>query len=159
MQRLNLPTYSFTIKSEGKRQLIFDAIRKKYVVLTPEEWVRQNFARYLVDEKSCPPALIAIEKQFTYNRMSKRADILVYGRDARPLMMVECKSPAVKIGQRVFDQVALYNLSFALNYLVVTNGLKHYCCRLENGGGGGFSYLAEIPDYSVMQAGSALSKD
>lgn len=158
MQRLNLPTYSFTIKSEGNRRFIFDPVRKKYVALTPEEWVRQNFARYLVDEKACPLTLIAIEKQFVYNRMSKRADILVYGKDANPLLMVECKAPSVKITQAVFDQVALYNLRFALNYLVVTNGLKHYCCRL-NAGDGNFTFLEEIPEYPDMQSGSLSSTD
>ncbi len=149
MERLNLPTYSFTIKSEAGRQYIFDKIRKKYVVLTPEEWVRQNFTSYLVSEKSYPPSLISIEKQFSYNKLSKRADILIYDRTAHPVMIVECKAPEVGINQQVFDQVALYNLRFAVSYLVLTNGKDHYCCFLDTPKGS-YSFLKDIPDYSLI---------
>jgi len=149
MERLNLPTYSFTIKSEGNREHIFDKIRKKYVVLTPEEWVRQNFTQYLVSEKSYPPSLIAIEKQFSYNKLSKRADIIIYSRTAHPVMMVECKAPGVSINQQVLNQLALYNLQFAVSYLVLTNGKNHYCCFLDSGNGS-YSFLKDIPDYSLI---------
>ena len=149
MERLNLPTYSFTVKSEGARQYIFDNIRRKYVALTPEEWVRQHFIRFLVSKKSCPPSLIAIEKQFRVNKMSRRADILVYSRKARPVMMVECKAPQVQINQQVLDQLALYNLRFNVSYLVLTNGMVHYCCFLD-AGKGGYRYMEDIPDYSLI---------
>jgi hypothetical protein len=149
MERLNLPTYSFTVKSEGGRQYIFDNIRRKYVVLTPEEWVRQNFTRFLVSERSCPPSLIAIEKQFRVNRLSRRADILVYSRKARPVMIIECKAPQVHITQQVLDQLALYNLRFNVSYLVLTNGMVHYCCFLD-AVEGRYRFVDDIPDYHLI---------
>lgn len=149
MEGLNLPTYSFKLKSEGGRKFIFDEIRRKYVALTPEEWVRQNFIRYLVNEKSFPAALIAVEQQFEYNRMVKRADILVYDRSGKPVMMVECKSPGTKINQKAFNQIALYNLRFNLLFLAVTNGVVHYCCKY-GGRGEGHRFLERIPDYSEL---------
>ena len=146
MQPLNLPTYSFKLKSEGGRNLIFDDIRRRYVALTPEEWVRQNFIRYLISEKSYPPALITLEKQFAYNKMVKRSDILVYNRKGDPVLMIECKATGVKVNQQVFDQIALYNLKFNVPYLIVTNGIHHYCCRYDVSQGG-YRFLEEIPDY------------
>jgi hypothetical protein len=149
MQSLNLPTYSFKLKFEGGRNLIYDEIRRKYVVLTPEEWVRQNFIRYLISEKSYPAALIALEKQFEYNRMEKRSDILVYNRRGIPVLMVECKAPGIKVNQNVFDQIALYNLTFNVPYLIVTNGINHYCCKYLKEPGR-YQFLEEIPDYQVL---------
>lgn len=151
MQGLNLPTYSFKLKSEGGRNLIFDEIRKRYVTLTPEEWVRQNFIRYLINEKDYPAPLISLEKQFSYNRMKKRSDILVYSRKGIPALMVECKAPDVKINQTVFDQIALYNLKYNVPYLVVTNGINHYCCRyVSNPSEGQYIFLREIPEYKTI---------
>ncbi len=147
MQSLNLPTYSFSIKKENKTQFIFDPLRKKYVVLTPEEWVRQNFVQYLIGEKSFPQSLIVIEKHFKYHQLSKRADILAYNRSGDPILMVECKSPDVVINQEVFDQIALYNIKFHVMYLVVTNGLKHYCCRMEIHNNK-YVFLTSIPDFN-----------
>jgi len=146
MQRLNLPTYSFKLKSEDGRKLIFDPLRRKYVALTPEEWVRQNFIQYLVRERSFPGNLIVIEKQFTYNRLTKRADILVYNRSGIPVLIVECKSPQIPINQDTFNQAALYNLRFNVPYLAMTNGLKHYCCRF-NKGDSQYVFLEQIPDF------------
>jgi hypothetical protein len=149
MQRLNLPTYSFKLKSVDGRNLIFDEIRRRYVVLTPEEWVRQNFIRYLIIEKSYPPSLLALEKQFAYNKMVKRSDILVFNRKGIPVLMIECKAPGVNVNQEVFDQIALYNLKFNVPYLVVTNGIHHYCCKYELSQGR-YRFLEEIPDYAVL---------
>jgi len=149
MESLNLPTYSFKLKSEGGRNLIFDEIRRRYVALTPEEWVRQNFVMYLTTEKSYPPALIALEKQFKYNGMLKRSDILVYNRRGEPVLMVECKAPGVKVNQEVFNQIALYNLKFNVPYLAVTSGIKHYCCRYR-GDMKSYEFLKEIPDYPSL---------
>ena len=149
MQSLNLPTYSFSLKTENKTQLIFDPLRKKYVVLTPEEWVRQNFVQYLVRNKSFPASLIVIEKHFKFNQLSKRADILVYNRSGEAILMTECKSPDVKISQEVFDQIALYNIRFQVKYLIVTNGLKHYCCRMEVQNNR-YVFLNNIPDFSEI---------
>ena len=131
METLNLPTYSFTIKSDQDRSYIFDAFRKKYVHLTPEEWVRQNFLQYLVQEQGFPAALIAVEKEFSFNRMKKRTDILVYNRQGDPILLVECKAPSVPVTPEVFDQIGLYNLTYRVPWLVVTNGMKHYGCVLD----------------------------
>jgi len=148
MKALNLPTYSFKLKSEEGRNFIFDELRRKYVILTPEEWVRQHFIRYLVDHRSYPAMLIEVEKQFTHNRLTRRADILVNNRMAEPVMLVECKAPVVKISQQTFTQAALYNLKFRLPYLVLTNGMKHYACRFDQGGN--YSFLEGIPDYDEL---------
>jgi type I site-specific restriction endonuclease len=152
MQRLNLPTYSFKLKSEDGRNLIYDDIRRRYVALTPEEWVRQNFIRYLVSEKLYPSALISLEKAFSFNQMTKRSDIMVYDRKGIPVLMVECKAPSVYVNQDVFDQIALYNLKFNVPFLIVTNGIHHYCCRYEKGQGK-YQFLQEIPAYQELSPG------
>ena len=147
MQKLNLPTYQFKLKSNENKTLIFDNLRKKYVVLTPEEWVRQHFVEFLIQEKKYPVSLIAIEKQLTINNRKKRTDILVFNSDGNPDIIVECKAPSIKITQDTFDQIARYNLKLNANYLVVTNGLQHYFCQLdiENET---YVFLQEIPDYN-----------
>lgn len=149
MQTLNLPTYSFKIKLQEDHRLIFDTFRKKYIVLTPEEWVRQNFARFLVEERNVPPGRLVLEKSLVFNQMKRRCDILIYG-DSEPLMMVECKAPEIKIKESVFDQIAVYNLEFRVKYLIVSNGMEHYCCEVD------FqrrkiSFLDNIPDYSDLK--------
>ncbi len=110
MQKLNLPQYKFNIKSKENKTLIFDEIRKKYIVLTPEEWVRQHFVCYLQHEKNYPISLISVEKQLIINNLKKRFDILVFNRNGQPKIIVECKAPSVKITQDTFDQIARYNL-------------------------------------------------
>ncbi len=147
MQALNLPTYSFKIKSEGQRLIIFDEFRKKNIVLTPEEWVRQNFARFLVEERGVPAGRLVIEKSLTVNTLSKRCDILLYDK-TQALLIVECKSPKVKIDQSVFDQIIVYNMQFQVNFMIVTNGLDHYCCKIDENGE--FNFLNDIPDYNSM---------
>jgi hypothetical protein len=146
MQILNLPTYRFKLKQQGNRTQIFDAIRKKYVVLTPEEWVRQNFLQYLIQEKKFPASLIAVEAGLKYNQLQKRMDVLVYDKQSNPYLMVECKAPEVKITQDVFDQIARYNMVFKVKYLVVTNGLNHFCCEMDYTTNT-YLYLEKIPDY------------
>ena len=147
MQTLNLPTYSFKIKSENERLLIFDDFRKKTVVLTPEEWVRQNFARFLVEERGVPSGRVVIEKSLSINKLSKRCDILLYG-DSQPLLIVECKSHTIKIDQSVFDQIMVYNMQFHVRYLIVTNGLDHFCFKLDENGK--MNFLNDIPNYDAM---------
>lgn len=144
MQALNLPSYQFKLKREGLRIHIFDAIRKKYVTLTPEEWVRQNFLQYLIREKKFPAPLIAVEAGLKYNQLRKRMDVLVYNKQGIPYLMVECKAPEVRITQDVFDQIARYNMVFKVKYLVVTNGIDHYCCRIDYTQNT-FQYLEQIP--------------
>ena len=144
MAVLNLPVYQFKTKQEGERTYIFDAIRKKYLVLTPEEWVRQNFIQYLISEKQFPSSLIAIEAGLKYNQLQKRLDVLVYDRQGAPHLIIECKAPEVKITQDVFDQVARYNFVFKAKYLVVTNGLQHFCCEMSYDTNS-FQYIEQIP--------------
>ena len=131
MQKLNLPSYSFKLKSNENKTLIFDNLRKKYVVLTPEEWVRQHFVRFLINEKKYPVSIIAIEKQLTINTRKKRTDILIFSSDGKPDIIVECKAPNIKITQETFDQIARYNLKLNANYLIVTNGLEHFYCKMD----------------------------
>jgi len=146
MQRLNLPTYSFNIKSEGERKYIFDGIRRKYILLTPEEWVRQNFIRYLSEEKQYPLSLFGVEMHFRINKLSKRGDIILFNRKGEAKGIVECKAPAVRINQKAFDQIARYNMKFRVDYLIVTNGMQHYCCRMDYDKGT-YTYLEEIPSF------------
>jgi len=149
MQSLNLPKYSFKVQTKEQKKYIFDAFRKKFVALTPEEWVRQHFIRYLCEERSYPSTLIALERDMEFNNLHFRADAVVYDRKARPVMVVECKAPDVPIGQEHFDQILRYNMQLKVNYLVVTNGLEHYCCRY-NRGQGKYEFLKAIPDYNEI---------
>jgi len=146
MQPLNLPKYSFKIQTKEQKKYIFDAFRKKFVSLTPEEWVRQHFIRYLSEERNYPPSLIAVEMEMQYNKLHFRADAVVYNRQARPVMVVECKAPDVPVRQEHFDQILRYNMQLKVFYLVVTNGLEHYCCRLDPERGK-YEFLKSIPDY------------
>ena len=129
--------------------MVLDSFRSRYLVLTPEEYVRQQFARFLIEERGFPASLMATEYSLTLNRMTKRCDILVFNRDRHPVVLVECKAPSVRIGQQVFDQVARYNMVFRVNYLMVTNGMQHYCCRVDFQTGK-VEFMKEIPDYRII---------
>lgn len=129
--------------------MIYDALRGRYVRLTPEEWVRQHFIRHLVQDLGYPRALIAVEMAFTYQRMPRRADIVVHDRQGRPLLMVECKAPGVTIGQQTFDQVARYNRVVQAKYLVVTNGHVHYACVLDPARNT-YRFLDALPRYEAL---------
>lgn len=144
MQRLNLPEYDFRMGSEGDKTLIFDEIRKKFVVLTPEEWVRQNFIRFLVREKNYPVSLMSVEKQLSGSLVSRRFDLLVYRRNGHPFMIAEFKAPGVKISQETFDQVVRYNMSLKVEYILVSNGLQHFVGQVDYAVNR-FFYLQEIP--------------
>jgi hypothetical protein len=149
LQKLNLPQYSFRLLEGAKgsqRTQIFDIIRKKYVLLTPEEWVRQNFVQYLLNEKKCPLSLIAIEMGLKYNTLQKRGDVVVHDITGKPWLIVECKAPSVKITQEVFDQVARYNMSLKVKYLVVTNGMNHFCCEIDHEERT-YKFISEIPKF------------
>ena len=146
MQALNFPTYQFRIKSSENTNYIFDIIRKKYVVLTPEEWVRQHTVHFLIFEKNYPKSLIAVEKQLKVNNLVKRFDVLVFNKEGLPEIIVECKSPNIKISQDTFDQIARYNLKLNANKLVVTNGIQHYFCKLDHKEKQ-YIFLEEIPNY------------
>ncbi len=134
--------------SKGKAE-VFDPIRKKYVVLTPEEQVRQTFVQFLVEQRAVPASLIAIEAGLKVNGMQRRADVVVYNKNAKPMVLVECKAPQVKITQGVYDQAARYNLSFKVPFLVVTNGLTHYCSRIMFDTHR-FEHLNDIPFFNEL---------
>jgi len=146
MIKLNLPEYQFRIRSTGKRTEIFDNLRKKFVALTPEEWVRQNFIQYLIVEKKVPQGLINVEMMLKYNQMTKRCDIAIYTTTGIPVMIVECKAPHIEITQDVFDQIARYNMTLKVKYLVVTNGLKHFCCIIDFQNNN-YKFTHELPLY------------
>ncbi|NQU55381.1 MAG: type I restriction enzyme HsdR N-terminal domain-containing protein [Bacteroidetes bacterium] len=146
MQKLNLPEYTFRTKSAGGKQLIFDSIRKKFVVLTPEEWVRQNFIKYLKLEKKYPETLMAVEKQIMVNQKQRRFDLLIYLRNGQPHLIAEFKAPGVKITQDAFDQVVRYNMSLRVQKVVVSNGLQHFACEIDYVKNS-FVYLPEIPEF------------
>jgi len=146
MLQLNLPPYNFRIKKENEKFFIFDAQRKRYVSLTPEEWVRQHFIRFLVEEKKYPAAYLAIEKQLTMNGMKKRCDAILYNELAQPVMIIEFKAPNVPITQQTFDQVAVYNTKLKVDYFMISNGLEHYCCRV-NTENSNYEFFSEIPTY------------
>ncbi len=131
MQTLNLPDYTPLLNFNEVLGTIFDPLRKKMVALTPEEWVRQNFIRHLIVSLKYPEGLIAVEKNLVINHMKKRCDILVYNKHGHPVLLVECKAPQVQITQKTFDQIAVYNLKLNVKYLIVTNGLNHYCCQFD----------------------------
>lgn len=146
MQKLNLPVYSFKLKNESGKEMIFDSIRKKYVVLTPEEWVRQHFIQYLIHEKKYPEALMAVEKKIVLNGQPRRFDLLVYQRNGQPLLIAEFKAPQVKITQDAFDQVVRYNMVLRVQHVVVSNGMQHYACEMNNIENS-YAYLKEIPEF------------
>lgn len=146
MQKLNLPEYNFRIKTTDEKNMIFDKIRKKFVVLTPEEWVRQNFIEYLKTEKKYPETLMAVEKQIVINHNQRRFDLLVYSRNGQPFLIAEFKAPNVKITQDTFDQVVRYNMSLQVEKVVVSNGLQHFACEIDYDKNS-YSYLAEIPEF------------
>lgn len=149
MTKLNLPEYQFRIMELNGRLQIFDDLRKKFVALTPEEWVRQNFLQYLIREKKYPQSLITVEGGLKLFRRSKRTDIVVFNNLGKPLLIVECKSPETTINQNVFDQVARYNMALEVKYLVLTNGMNHFICSIDYVSQSYF-FLREIPEYSNL---------
>jgi hypothetical protein len=149
MHQLNLPNYDFKIKKGEQSSQIFDIIRRKYVVLTPEEWVRQHFVKYLIEVKQYPASLIALEMSLKYNTMQRRSDIVVFNNEVKPILIVECKAASVKVSPAVFEQIARYNMALNVKYLIVTNGINHYCCSIEYENRT-FTFLNDIPKYSEL---------
>lgn len=146
LPKLNLPRFEFELRGPGEKRLIFDSVRRHYVRLSPEEWVRQHVVRYLTLHCGYPASLIAIEKGFLYQNMACRADIVVHDRKAKPFLMVECKAPEVSISQATFDQISRYNRVVGARYLLATNGRVHYCWKVEEGLGT-YSFLDGLPAY------------
>jgi len=131
MYALNFPQYSFRFKNSENKIAVFDVLRKKFVILTPEEWVRQHVVNFLLEEKKIPKSLLNVEKQLKVNKVLKRYDVLVYNSDGTIHLVVECKAASVNITQDTFDQIARYNLALNAKYLMVTNGLQHYYCQMD----------------------------
>ena len=149
MTALCFPKYPFRIKTEGTHQMIFDRIRKKWLVLTPEEWVRQHMLRYLAEDKNYPSSLMAIEMGLQLNGTKKRCDIAMYNNKGEAIALVECKAPTIKITQAAFDQIARYNMELKVKYLIVTNGLKHYCCVIDFDKKD-YQFLNGVPNYQDL---------
>ncbi len=149
MLSLNLPAFDAKIATKNGKSTIFDILRHRYVALTPEEWVRQHFVHFLITYKGYPKSLMANEVQVQLNNTKKRCDTILYRRDLSARMIVEYKAPHVGISQSVFDQITRYNMVLKVDYLIVSNGLQHYCCRLDYEHGN-YTFLKDIPDYSML---------
>ncbi len=146
LPKLNLPSFDFKIESDQ----IFDSIRKKWVALTPEEWVRQNFLAYLLHDKKYPKSLIKIEQSIKAFEQSRRCDAVIYTNEIKPLAILECKKTDVPVNEKTFQQIALYNTAIKAPYLIITNGLDHYCCKI-NLTTGTFRFIDHIPDYKELK--------
>lgn len=146
MLKLNFPAYAFRFKNSENKVAVFDEIRKKFVVLTPEEWVRQHVVQFLLTDKNYPKSYINVEKVLKINGITKRYDAVVFKPDGSIFLLIECKAPEVPISQNTFDQIARYNMTLKADYLMVTNGLNHYFCRMdfENEQ---YQFLRELPDF------------
>ena len=149
MQRLNLPEYQFNIRNIEDAFVILDTLRKRWVTLTPEEWVRQNFVRFLIDDREFPAALMNNEISLTQNGIKRRCDTLVADRQGAPLVIVEYKAPNIEITQKTFDQIVRYNMVLRAKYLVVSNGMSHYCCKIDYETNS-YKFLKEIPCYGDL---------
>ncbi|WP_243472196.1 type I restriction enzyme HsdR N-terminal domain-containing protein [Winogradskyella sp. MH6] len=146
MQKLNFPQFEYRFKSTENKVSIFDVIRKKFIVLQPEEWVRQHCVHYLINEKNYPKSLINVEKELNINGLKKRYDIVIFNSDGSILLIVECKSYDITINQDTFDQIARYNLALNAEFLMVTNGINHYYCQMDTEAEC-YQFLRDIPNY------------
>lgn len=149
MAELKLPAYNAKVVVKDGKRNIFDPLRRKYVALTPEEWVRQHFINFLISCKGYPGSLLANEIAITLNGTSKRCDSILFDRQGQPQMIVEYKAPTVKITSKVFDQIARYNIVLKVKFLIVTNGIDHYCCKVDYQNNR-CVFLQDIPDYEEL---------
>ncbi len=147
---INLPYYHFRIKQINSKWYIFDEIREQYVRLTPEEWVRQHFIMYLIRYKNYPKGLISVEYAISINKNTRRSDIVVFSKNGKILCIIECKSYEHKIDQKVFDQIFIYNMPLKVSYLMITNGMEYFCCKIHFHPEPYLEYLNEIPDYKML---------
>lgn len=149
MYALNLPSFDVKMRKTDAGVEILDPLRRKYIHLTPEEWVRQHFVNYLITEKQYPMTLMANETAIRLNSLSKRCDTVVYNNSLQPMAICEYKNPEVEIDQKVFDQIVRYNIVLKVNFLIVSNGMVHYCCRM-NYDDMTYDFLEEIPNYNLL---------
>lgn len=145
---LNLPSYPLRIREESSGTYIFDEIRKKFLLLTPEEWVRQHLVQFLIRDKGYPRSLIKLEGGLKLNSLQKRSDILLFNNLGEKILLVECKAPSVKITQDTFDQIARYNFIHRVQWLLVSNGLQHFCCEIDFEKSS-YRFVEELPEYAV----------
>tara|TARA_X000001036_G_scaffold203427_2_gene191103 strand:+ start:504 stop:950 length:447 start_codon:yes stop_codon:yes gene_type:complete len=148
MYKLNFPLYQIPVKNNENKILVFDSIRKKWLKLIPEEWVRLNCIEFLTNEKKIPRSLISVEKEFKLNNLKKRFDIVVYNEKGEIYLLIECKAPNVKINQSVFNQISKYNLVLKSKFLMITNGIDHYFFEM-NFKNQQIDFLKELPNYGI----------
>lgn len=149
MEALNLPDFTNQLKSDSAKNIIYDSFRKKHVALTPEEWVRQNFLMFMFTVLNYPAGLLSVEMSIELNKLKRRCDIVAFNHQAQPKLIVECKATSIKINQQTFNQIATYNLKLKVDYLVITNGLEHYCCKMDYKNNT-YSYLEKIPKFEEL---------
>ena len=153
LPKLSFPQYEFKLQPAsvpGQSLKIFDIIRKKYVSLSPEEWVRQHLLHFLVNERKFPQSLLSVEKKVLVNKLYRRTDIVAYSTALKPIMIAECKAPSVVLSQDAFDQTARYNMTLGVSYFIVTNGFEVHCCTIDHNSRT-YVFLKEIPFYSDMK--------
>ena len=148
MESLNLPNYEPRIEKRDGKLVIFDPIRKKMIILTPEEWVRQHFINYLLEGLDYPRTRIRVESGVSYNGLLKRSDIVFYNKSLKPQVLIECKAASVKIDQKTFNQLGMYNKTLGAKYMIATNGLVHYACDQKSDGS--FDFLEQVPAYKDL---------
>ena len=146
MITLNLPPYEYSLKREDGKLFILDELRRKYILLTPEEWVRQHFVHHLIHDRNYPKALIKVEGGLKFNSLSKRSDIVIFSREGKPWMLVECKAPDYKLRQSTIEQAATYNHTLRANFIVITNGMTHICCEID-WATGTTRQVSDLPEY------------
>ena len=149
LQPLNLPPYPFKITDDNGKLTLFDELRKRTIIITPEEWVRQHFVQYLIKHKNYPKSLIKLEGGLRLNGLARRTDIVVFNSAGERILLVECKAPSVAISQATFDQAARYNMVHKVKYMAVSNGLQHYYCNIDFTRES-YTFLQELPDYKLL---------
>ncbi len=149
MNELNLPPFDVKLRGTREKPEVFDFLRRKYVALTPEEWVRQHFTHWLVEHKGYPKELLGNEIELHCGEKKLRCDSILYHKTTLPQMIIEYKAPTVPLTQRVFDQISVYNLLLRVDYLMVSNGLQHFCCRMDYEKRS-YQFLQEIPNYAEL---------
>ncbi|MCX4276362.1 MULTISPECIES: type I restriction enzyme HsdR N-terminal domain-containing protein [Muribaculum] len=147
---LNLPSFDIRLQRDDEGVKIFDRLRKKFIILTPEEWVRQHFVNYLINHKGFPESLMANEIGITLNGTRRRCDTVVFDKHGSPMVIVEYKASSIVISQSTFDQIVRYNMVLHARYLIVSNGMNHYCCRIDYDNMS-YDFLKEVPDYADLE--------
>ena len=150
MIALNLPPAELKLSQREGQTYVFDTLRRRYIKLTPEEWVRQHFVHFLMEHKGYPQEMLANEVALSLNDTTKRCDTVLYDGNARPCMIIEYKAPHIRLSQRVFDQISRYNIVLRVPYLIVSNGLEHYCCKVDYDSQT-YSFLRDIPSFESLK--------